>query len=208
MARSAVHAVWIAVGKGVPERVRAAADEHKSRRVKLSAQPRWSTRRLPREQAAEVRAAWREEVRRLRTEGLLLDTHDALIEFGVREEMRVRGWDRQWDEAPEEAWDQGRWPGSRDSGHPGRLAARLDAVLVGQVVAACWHTSSPAIRAIRVWRDNHPGITPPRHHQDGTRKDVGPLAEYEHLARQITTTGTIWRAGITHGLAQAADTGL
>ncbi|MGW1976726.1 hypothetical protein [Streptomyces sp. NPDC001889] len=208
MARSPVHPVWIAVGKDVPEQVRAAADEHKTLRVKLSAQPRWNTRQLPRGQAAEVRAAWRAEVRRLRAEGLLLDTHDALIEYGVREEMRVRGWDRDWDPAPEEAWDQGRWPGSRDHGCPGRLPARLDAVLVGQVVAACWHTSSPAIRAIRAWRDDHPGITPPRHHQDeeggGTGKDTGPLAAYEHLARQITTTGTIWRAGVTHGLQQAA----
>ncbi|MEV6680728.1 hypothetical protein AB0N09_28260 [Streptomyces erythrochromogenes] len=157
-----------------------------------------------------MRAAWRGEVQRLRASGELLDVRDALVTYGVREELRVRGWDRQWDPAPEEAWDQGRWPGSRDSGpggYPERLSARLDANLVAQAVAACWWTSLPAITALRAWRDANPGLTPRRYVLDekGLARLVGPLAEYEMLARQVTTTGAIWRAGVTRGLAQATS---
>ncbi|MEU5425969.1 hypothetical protein AB0H73_10225 [Streptomyces olivoreticuli] len=190
-----------------------AVGAQQERRARLSAEgPRWRTQGLTRAQAAAVRASWRSEVRRLRVAGELLDVRDALVEFGVREELRVRGWDREWDPAPEEAWDQGRWIGSRDSGphgYPERLSARLDAALVAQAVAACWWTSWPAIEALRAWRDTYPGIVPPRYRPDeeGRRCLTGPLAEYERLAAQITTTGTIWRAGVTQGLNQAAATG-
>ncbi|GAA3085594.1 hypothetical protein GCM10020000_85020 [Streptomyces olivoverticillatus] len=80
---------------------------------------------------------------------------------------------------------------------------------MAQAVAACWWTSWPAIEALRAWRDTYPGIVPPRYRpdEDGQRRLTGPLAEYERLAAQITTTGTIWRAGVTHGLNQAAATG-
>ncbi|MEU6331636.1 hypothetical protein ABZ851_30805 [Streptomyces sp. NPDC047049] len=167
---------------------------------------------MTRTQAAAVRAAWRSEVRRLRAAGELLDVRDALVAYGVREELRVRGWERVWDPAPEEAWDQGRWPGSRDSGpggFPERISARLDASLAAQAVAACWWTSWPAIQALRAWRDENPGITPPRYRLDEEEQKrlVGPLAAYEALSAQVTTTGVIWRAGVFRGLAQAAAIG-
>lgn len=209
MVRSAVHPVWIAVEAGVGQRVKDVVEVHKERRARLSVGGgRWRTRGLPRAEAAAVRAAWRGEVQRLRASGELLDVRDALVTYGVREDLRVRGWDRPWDPAPEEAWDQGRWPGSRDSGpggYPERLSARLDADLVARAVAACWWTSLPAITALRAWRDANPGLTPPRYRLDeeGRARLVGPLAEYEALARQVTTTGAVWRAGVTRGLTQA-----
>ncbi|MGW7574621.1 hypothetical protein [Streptomyces sp. NPDC054765] len=120
----------------------------------------------------------------------MLDAKDVLVEYGVREEMRSRGWHH--------AWDQGRWPGSRDRGLDG-YPERVSAGLVAQVVAACWHTSHPAIERLRAWRELHPSITPPRYQLDheGRRQLTGPLAQYMRLANQVTTTVTSWRAGIT-----------
>lgn len=207
MVERAAHPVEVAVVEGVRQRVADAVTAQQERAARLSAAGhRWRTRGLTRAQAAARRAEWRGEVRRLRAAGELLDVRDALVEFGVREELRVRGWDREWDPAPEEAWEQGRWPGSRDKGLPERICARLDAVLVAQVVAACWWTSWPSIRALREWRDAYPGITPPRYRVDeeDRRHLVGPLAEYERLAGGVTTTGVIWRAGVIRGLEQAA----
>ncbi|MGW7469287.1 hypothetical protein ACWGJT_32625 [Streptomyces xantholiticus] len=208
MVRAAVRAVWIAVDEDVAGQVAAAVEEHNRLRARLSADPRWRTGGLTRAEAAGVRAAWRTEVHRLRAAGELLDTRDVLAEYGVRCELAERGWDRAWDPAPEEAWEQGRWPGSRDSGvagYPARVAARLDAELVAQAVAACWHTSWPAIQALRAWRDAHPGITPPRYRlgADGSSRPVGPLAVYERLADQVTTTGAVYRAGLVHGITRA-----
>ncbi|SFL69617.1 hypothetical protein [Streptomyces pini] len=82
----------------------------------------------------------------------MLDTKDALVEYSVRKGLRVRGWDHDRDPAPEDAWDQGRWPGSRDrgiDGCPEPISARLDSVLVARTVAACWHASAPAIERLR-----------------------------------------------------------
>jgi len=160
MPRGAVYAVWIAVDAGIAQRVKDAADAHKTLRAQRSADPKWRTYGLHGTDAARRRAAWRTEVQRQRRAGELLDTKDALVEYGVREELRVRGWDHDWDPAPEEAWDQGRWPGSRDRGiasYPERTSARLDA----RTVAACWHISAPAIARLRAWRDLNSGITRP-----------------------------------------------
>ncbi|MFB6881435.1 hypothetical protein ACFCY8_11445 [Streptomyces noursei] len=208
MPRGAVHAVWIAVDAGIAEQVKQAAEAHKSLRVQRWDDPRWHTYGFRKAEAARRRAAWRTEVAGLRLAGELLDTKDVLIEYGVREELAARDWDHDWDPAPEEAWDQGRWPGSRDrgpSGYPERVSARLDAGLVAQTVAACWHTSAPAIEQLRTWRDLNPGLTPPRYQMDeqGRSRLVGPLTDYARLAEQVTTTGTIWRAGVTRGLAHA-----
>ncbi|MFJ8677299.1 hypothetical protein [Streptomyces sp. NPDC093589] len=213
MVERAAHPVLIAVDEGVRQRVADAVEAQQERAARLSAAgDRWRTRGLTRAEAAERRAAWRSEVRRLRVAGELLDVRDALVAYGVREELRVRGWDREWDPAPEEAWDQGRWPGSRDSGpggFPERISARLDAGLAARAVAACWWTSWPAIQALREWRDAFPGITPPRYRvvEEGRGQLVGPLAQYERLAAGVTTTGTIWRAGVLRGLEQAAALG-
>ncbi|MFF9785604.1 hypothetical protein [Streptomyces nigrescens] len=193
----------VAVDHGVPLQLDAAVEVQSTRRTVLSAAPEWRTYGLPRAEAAEVRARWRQEVQRLRAAGELLDTRDAVLAHGVRAELAARGWNREWDEAPEEAWDQGRWPGSRSGGHPDRVSARLDEALVRQVVAACWHTSREAITALRAWRDAHPHIVPPRHRPADGDEPTGPLAEYERLAAQVTTTGTIYRAGLTRGINTA-----
>ncbi|MFF6829271.1 hypothetical protein [Streptomyces longwoodensis] len=208
MPRGAVRSVWISVDDGIPQQVKDLAAEHKAIRARRSVAPQWRTRGLPRAQASEVRAAWLEEVQRQQKGGELLDTQDAIVEFGVREELRSRGWDHDWDEPPAMAWSPGRWIGSRDrglDGFPERLSVRLDAALATRAVAACWWTSAPAIRELQAWRDRHPGITPPRYELDeeGRARLTGPLAEYVRLADKITTTGTIWRAGVTLGLAQA-----
>ncbi|WP_234043348.1 hypothetical protein [Streptomyces marianii] len=194
----------IAAEYGVRARLREVVDAEKSRARVLSSA--WRTYGVPRAEAASARAGWRKERQRLHAEGQLLDTVDALVEFGVREELRARGWDRQWPAAPEEAWDQGRWPGSRDGGFPDRVSARLDGILADQVVAACWATSREAVEALRRWRDANPGITAPRVRLDeaGRERLVGPLAEYERLSALVTTTGEIWRSGLARGLGRGA----
>ncbi|MEU9413291.1 hypothetical protein AB0E08_47435 [Streptomyces sp. NPDC048281] len=210
MPRAAVRAVWIAVDDNIPQQIKDLAEDHKALRARRSTSPQWFVpRRTARREASLRKAAWLTEVHRQRRTGELLDTQDVIVEYGVREELRRRGWDHdQWDEAPDEAWNPGRWPGSRDcgtSGYPGRLSARLDDALVRRTVAACWHTSAPAIEQIQAWRDAHPGIVPPRYEPDeeGRTRLTGPLAAYMRLADQITTTGTIWRAGVELGLLQA-----
>ncbi|MER0485114.1 hypothetical protein ABR737_43490 [Streptomyces sp. Edi2] len=48
---------------------------------------------------------------------------------------------------------------------------------------------------------------PPRHRPTAAPAEgdepTGPLAEYERLAAQVTTTGAIYRAGLTRGIAAA-----
>ncbi|MEO3978947.1 hypothetical protein [Streptomyces sp. CAU 1734] len=205
MGRAAKHPITVSVRHGVRAGLKGVLEAEKARGEVLSSAPRWQTYGLLRGEAARVRAGWRTEVQRLRGEGLLLDTVDVLVGFGVGEELRARGWDRRWPEAPEEAWDQGRWPGSRDGGFPEKVPARLGGALVARVVAACWETSREAIEALRAWRDEHPGITPPRVRvdEDGREQLVGPLAEYERLSALVTTTGEIWRAGLQRGIDRA-----
>jgi hypothetical protein len=202
--------VWIAVEDGIPQQVKDLAELHKQLRARRSASPQWYTpRTTPRREASLRKAAWLAEVQRQRLAGELFDTQDVIVEYGVREELRARGWDHdRWDEAPNEAWNPGRWPGSRDSGisgYPENLSARLDDALVRRTIAACWWTSAPAIKQLQAWRDRHPGIVPPRYEPDeeGRARLTGPLATYIRLADQITTTGTIWRDGVTRGLTQA-----
>ncbi len=208
MPRGAVHSIWIAVDDEVPQNVRDVTETHKRLRARRSADPCWSTLGLRGADAKNRRAQWRTEVHRQRLAGELLDTVDVLVEWGVREELSARGWDHEWDPAPEEAWEQGRWPGSRDrglGGYPERLSARLDGDLVALAVAACWWTSAPAIELLQAWRDLHPGIIPPRYKLDAEGRELlaGPLAEYVRLSDRVTTTGAIWRSGVTRGLAQA-----
>ncbi|WP_329020262.1 hypothetical protein [Streptomyces sp. NBC_01601] len=203
--RRSGYPVTIAAEYGVRARLDGLLAAEKVRGVVLSAGPQWRTYGLPREEASGVRARWRTELQRLRTQGELLDTRDAVVEYGVRGELRARGWDHdEWPEAPEEAWDTGRWPGSRDGGYPERVSARLDGELVRRTVAACWATSCEAIAALRRWRDAHPGITPSRYRlgEGGREELVGPLAEYERLSARVTTTGEIWRAGLARGVTR------
>ncbi|MFJ2217971.1 hypothetical protein ACIQVO_38120 [Streptomyces sp. NPDC101062] len=205
MVRAASYSVRISVDRGVPDRLGVLVDSEKVREVVLSAAPQWWTHGLGSAEAARVRGQWRKECQRLRSAGELLDTRDAVASYGVREELRARGWDHdEWPEAPEEAWGRGRWPGSRDCGFPEHVSVRLEAELFQRTVRACWETSREAIGALRRWRDEHPGITPARYRRtgEGLAELVGPLAEYERLALQVTVTGVIWRAGLAHGIAR------
>ncbi|TLQ39169.1 hypothetical protein [Streptomyces marianii] len=183
--------VTVKLDEAVAVEARRRAEDGKRARAVLSAEDRWYTYRLPREEAARVRAAWRAEVERLRLAGELLDTLDVLGAFGVRAELRARGWDRRWPPLPPEApAEKGRWPGSRDRRYSGSLTLRLPAELAAQTRAGCWDVSKEAIAKLRRWRDRNPG----------TVRDVDQLRLYEQHAANITTPGDIWRAAIRHTL--------
>ncbi|ORT54223.1 hypothetical protein [Streptomyces sp. CB03238] len=180
----------------------------KERRVVLAGDERWSVAGLSRREAAQVRAAWRRELARLRQAGELLDTIDVLAIHGIELELRARGWwDRRWPAVPDEAMDPGRWPGSRDGGYPKGVPLRLPQPLARKVYAACWHTSAKSIAALRDWRDQNPGIVPPRWlvTEDWTTRELaGPLREYVELAWQVTTVGDVWRGGLWRGIEAGA----
>jgi hypothetical protein len=164
----------------------------------LRGEERWSTVGLNGREAAARRAEWLEYRARLRREGELVDTLDVLVALGVREELGARGWDVDWPPLPAEALLPGRWPGSRDGGWPEKVPLRLPAGLVTTVWAACWHTSVGAIAELRDWRDRHPDALPTRAFR--SEREDQALADYERLARQVTTAGEIWRAGIRRAL--------
>ncbi|MER6522627.1 hypothetical protein ABT246_38075 [Streptomyces sp. NPDC001553] len=175
----------------------------KALRQGLAAHDRWSTRGLKRQQAAQLRAAWRREQDRLRSAGELLDTVDVLAMHGIELELRERGWwDRRWPAVPDEAMDPGRWPGSRDAGYPKQVPLRLPQPLARKVYAACWHTSYKSITALREWRDQHPGIVPGRHRRGPGEPDIA-LEEYERLAARVTTVGDVYRGGLLRGIRAA-----
>ncbi|MFD7556468.1 hypothetical protein ACFV9E_18260 [Streptomyces sp. NPDC059835] len=188
---SGITTVTVKLDKDVAAAARDRADDGKLQRVVLSAEDRWFTHGLPREEAARIRAAWRAEVERLRTTGELLDTLDVLAAFGVRAELRARGWDHDWPPLPPEApAENGRWPGSRDKRFTGSLTLRLPAELATRTRAGCWDVSKAAVAELRRWRDRNPG----------TVRDVAELHLYEQHAANITTPGDIWRAAIRHTL--------
>ena len=207
MARGIVRVV-AAAPYGSAKRLREFVEGEARRRDGLLAgqfvdHPDWDPKaRLTRAEAAAgrvERAAWLEDQRRT---GVFLDTKSAALSFGVPAELADRGWDHPWPPAPPEAQYSGRWPGSRDGGWPDRVTANLADALVERVVAACWHTSEPAIVALRAWRDEHPDVL--------IRADAGDaaaLAEYERLAEEVTTPGTIWRAGLERVLPGESTTG-
>ncbi|WP_285783108.1 hypothetical protein [Microbispora sp. NBRC 16548] len=73
---------------------------------------------------------------------------------------------------------------------------RLPAELAEWVYCGCWHTSAPAIAALRAWRDSHPeAIT--------ARNNPALYAEYEALANQVTTPGDVLRAAALRALSPA-----
>ncbi|MFE6274112.1 hypothetical protein ACFVQ9_35585 [Streptomyces goshikiensis] len=188
---SGITTVTVKLDKDVAAAARDRAEGGKLQRVVLSAEDRWFTHGLPREEAARVRAAWRAEVERLRTAGKLLDTLDVLAAFGVRAELRTRGWDRDWPPLPPEApAEKGRWPGSRDKHFTGSLTLRLPAELAHQTRAGCWDSSKDSIAVLRRWRDRNPG----------TVRDIDELTLYERHAATITTPGDIWRTAIQRAL--------
>lgn len=195
---------WVAAG--TRQQVKDVLDVEKSRRIILSSAPAWQTRGLTREERAEVRDRWRLEVLRLREAAQLLDTIDTLAACGIAQELRERGWSRTWPAIPSEARALGgRWPGSRNGGFPESIPLRLPSGLADQVLAACWHTSVTSIRKIRQWREKYPDLVPPAAAPDPqTLSELpDPLAEYEHLAANVTTVGAIYRSGIKRGIQAA-----
>lgn len=185
---------------GTRERMTAALEREKSRRIMLSSEQRWRTRGLSRDQAMDVRRRWRDHVDQLREAGRLLDVVDVLAAYGIRQELARRGWNRDWPEVPVEARISNRWPGSHDGGYPESIPLRLPGDLADQVLSACWHTSCEAIRGIREWSAEL-GIPVPRRPPSAVGE--GALAEYERLAAQVTTVGDIYRAGLKHGIETA-----
>ncbi|MDX6352128.1 MAG: hypothetical protein QOF84_6918 [Streptomyces sp.] len=154
---------------------------------------RWATTSvsdLPSREAAARRAQWQMHKANLQERGKLIDTRDVLVAYGVRQEPKRRGWNRKkWPPLPQQALIGGRWPGSRDVNCPDQIPVRLPSDLVLRVRSACWHTSAPSIALLRDWRDEHPDALP----WEGFRsaEEDQALAEYEHLAAEVTTAGEI-----------------
>lgn len=186
------------------ERLTAELEWQRARRRELSGGEPWRTAGLPRREAAGVRAGWRRELGRLREAGELLDTVDVLAVWGIRAELEARGWwERRWPAVPDEAMDPGRWPGSRDGGFEKAVPLRLPQPLARRVYAACWHTSSASIEALRDWRDRNPDAVP-RRRWSSLEELEDPLREYVRLAGGVTTVGEVWRGGLDRGIEAAA----
>jgi hypothetical protein len=192
MGRGVVRVV-AAVPYGTADRVQQlVAAERRRLKDLLKKDKRWNTSKLPRTEAAIVREQKQQWINDQREAGTLLDTNGVVLTIGIRAELKGRGWDHSWPPSPPQASLAGRWPGSRDGGYPDRVAANLPLELVTQVWAACWHTSAPAIEALRNWRDEHPTIVRASVDPD----EAAALREYERLAAEVTVPGEIWRAGI------------
>ncbi|OLZ63634.1 hypothetical protein AV521_38235 [Streptomyces sp. IMTB 2501] len=177
-------------------------NQERKRRIALAAESRWSTERLSRRLATEVRWAWRQRLTAIRREGELLDTLDALVTFGVRQELRERGWDHPWPAYPSRARNAGRWPGSKEGGYPEKLTFRIPAGLESQVRAACWHTSARAIYELQDWQDRYRLMLSKRQWAPASLEPA--LDVYDRLAAKVTTTGAIWRGGVRRGIEAAA----
>ncbi|WP_406860565.1 hypothetical protein ABZO31_08945 [Streptomyces sp. HUAS MG47] len=190
--------VTVRLPYGTRGNLRDLLNKERKRRTVMAAAPQWSTERLSRRRIAEVRAAWRQAVAVIRHEGELLDTLDALAGFGVRVELRERGWEGLWPACPPAARTAGRWPGSREGGYPEQLSFRLSASLERQVRAACWYTSAGAITELQDWQDRYRLILRKRRRPPAGLEHVFDM--YDRLTARITTTGAIWRAGIQRGI--------
>jgi hypothetical protein len=177
---------------GTVDRIALATAKGKAKRKKLSGRPRWKKRRTgsgqTSAQRSELRAAWAVHLDEQRRRGKILDTVPALVEFGARRLLRVRGWDHEWPPVPRGMAVQGRWPGARDVGTGETINARIDALLVERVRAACWTTSKPAIEELWAWRDRNPG--------PDVLEDEEEMAEYERLSLLVCTPGDFWRDAI------------
>lgn len=168
--------------------------EERARKKAIMTERRWRVPpEAPAAERARLRAALRAHLRRLRERGELCDTVDGLIEHAVRAELVAREWDHRWPPVPAYAPKAGRWPGSREAGWSEQIPARIPVQLAERVHAACWHTSAEAIEALWRWRDRNPGVITPR-------DDPTTYAEYDDLARQVTTPGMVWRAAVTRML--------
>lgn len=123
-------------------RVRANANADRQRwqevMAQVHAQPTYRERRLAHAEALAERE-------RMRLAGELLDTRDALVGFHVREQLRRRGWDRDWPTPPPAGWTSlpGR-PRGRSTLHrgPDRLTVRLPTDLARRLHSAVYHAAS------------------------------------------------------------------
>lgn len=173
---------------------------HRVARRQLTSGAGWSVAGLPRREVDAVRARRRAEVARLREGGRLLDTVDAFALYGVRHELAVRRWVREWPDVESGAGLMGRWPGAREGGYPEAVSFRLPTGVARQVWAGCWSVSGAAVSSLRDWRDRYPGIVVSRSGRERGAQEA--LAEYEQLADQIVTVGDVLRAGLEWGLCQ------
>ncbi|RSM93780.1 hypothetical protein DMB42_52120 [Nonomuraea sp. WAC 01424] len=142
---------------------------------------------------AAARARARARLAELRRDGELTDTRDVLVTHALRAELAARGWDHDWPPPPADAPGAGRWPGSIARSWPESLTVRLPADLAAQLQRACAHVSAPAVAAVRVWRDAHPGIITPR-------TDPALWEEYQRLAADVITPGDVLRAAVARAL--------
>lgn len=190
----------VKVPRGTRSRVKIVVGRHRALRRELAGEERWNVAGLSGREADAVRVRLRTEVARLREGGWLLDTVDSLALHGVRHELTVRRWLREWPDAEGGAGQMGRWPGAQDGGYPETVSFRLPVVVARQVRGGCWSVSGGAMSALRDWRDRHPGVVVSRVGLDRGAQEA--LAEYARLADQVITVGDVLRAGLEWGLRQ------
>ncbi|MFI9845163.1 hypothetical protein ACIHFD_49650 [Nonomuraea sp. NPDC051941] len=186
--------IYLRITTGLRDRLVAHTAAEVARREELLQDPRWEiTRDMPARKRAAIRGAARAYVAGLRERGELLDTQDVFMTHAVQAELRQRGWDHDWPPIPDNAPRSGRWPGSLDRGWAEKLTLSLPTALAERARAACFHTSADAIDKLRAWRDRHPEVV---------TEATAPTAyqEYMELARQVTTTGDLWRAALDNAL--------
>ena len=190
----------VKVALGTRSRVGAVVARHRAVRRELARDAAWGVGGLSRREADVVRARWRAVVAGLREEGRLLDTVDSFVLYGVRHQLAVRGWVREWPDAGGGDAGMGRWPGARDGGYPEAVSFRLPSGVARQVRAGCWSVSAEAVCALRDWRDRYPGVVLTRAGRD--QGAVEALVEYERWADRIVTVGDFLRAGLEWGLVK------
>lgn len=164
------------------------AGEAKLKEVDTPEWQRRSDRRVPGAERVRLRAKWEAHVAALQRSGEVLNTQAAIVEFAARRAMAELGWDRrEWPKADEEAELKGRRPGSNKVGATERFTVQMDDDLAATVVNACWATSSKAMKNILKWRDKHPEMI----------DDAYEISYYDDQAAEVTTTGDVWRLGLS-----------
>lgn len=185
------------VKPGVRKALGDVVEEHKDCRRAWAALERWSIEGLSPEERDARRGQWRTFLAGLRRSGLILDTVDRVAEVGVLAELARRGWDHAWPRVPEAGKLKGRWPGSaRGEMFPESVPFVLPEALARRVHAACWHTSAPAIKALRAWNTEAAIVR-------RQKEKIDEVVEYQRLLGGITTVGDIGRAGLDVGIEQA-----
>lgn len=164
-------------------------------------QPMASIVGLSRREADARRGLWAEKKAKLRREGQLIDSLNALVTGGLCQEIDKREWNRVWDPYPHQARAQGRSPGSPSGVWEAPIPVRLPADLVNTVYAACWHTSKEPSTLLEKWQQRHPKAHPNRTMQPGC--DAAALAEYRQICAKITHRGDVWRAAVINGINNA-----